>query len=180
MNLKTLINLAAFALAGTALFFSLQTPNAPDKIAYVRSADLLHEYEGMVEARQRYQQDESKAQAELARLEALLKAQFNDLQEDAIKTDAVALQNAEARFRFLQQEYEASLKDVQAQLTEKDNELTQGVLNQVNSFITDYGKQNGYQVILGTTTDGNLLYAEEAIDITGEVLTALNAQYQGS
>jgi outer membrane protein len=55
--------------------------------------------------------------------------------------------------------------------------MTEGVLNQVNSFIEEYSKNKGYDLVIGTTTSGNLLYAREYMDITDEVLKALNENY---
>ena len=56
--------------------------------------------------------------------------------------------------------------------------MMEGVLNQVNSFVQDYGRKKGYDVIFGTTLSGNILYGKEVIDITNEVVEGLNQTYK--
>jgi len=71
-----------------------------------------------------------------------------------------------------------SFVDTHKEKEKKDEtEMTQSVLNQVNSFVEQYGKEKGYDIVFGTTNSGNLLYAKESMDITKEVLEALNANY---
>jgi outer membrane protein len=62
-------------------------------------------------------------------------------------------------------------------MEEKDLEITQKVLNQINSFVKVYAQKNGYKLIIGTTEDGNLMYADETLDITDDVLSELNIKY---
>jgi len=62
---------------------------------------------------------------------------------------------------------------------EEDDKITEGVLNQVNAFVEEYGKRKGYSIILGTTASGNILYGDEKMDITNEVLEELNKTYTG-
>jgi len=57
--------------------------------------------------------------------------------------------------------------------------MTQTVINDINDFVKDYGKNHGYPIIFGAGGNGNIMYAEEASDLTGEVLEGLNAQYEG-
>ncbi len=67
---------------------------------------------------------------------------------------------------------------VQKQLKEEDQKVTQTVINDINDFIKEYGKQNGYQIILGATGSGTIMYADEGTDLTEKVLTKLNAGFE--
>jgi outer membrane protein len=55
----------------------------------------------------------------------------------------------------------------------------QEVLNQVNSYVKEYAKKHNYDIVYGTTMDGNILYGKEQYDITDDVLEYLNKQYRG-
>lgn len=68
---------------------------------------------------------------------------------------------------------------IQKQIQEEDQKMTQTVINDINDFVKDYGKNHGYPIIFGAGGNGNIMYAEEASDLTGEVLEGLNAQYEG-
>ena len=46
----------------------------------------------------------------------------------------------------------------------------QPVYGELNSFIRDYGKEHGYDMIWGATSSGNIVYAREAVNLTEDVL----------
>lgn len=51
------------------------------------------------------------------------------------------------------------------------------MLAEINAYIKQYGKAQGYTFILGATESGNIVYAADGTDITSEVLKGLNDQY---
>lgn len=68
---------------------------------------------------------------------------------------------------------------IQKQIQEEDQKLTQTVVNDINDYVKEYGKSHGYPIIFGAGGNGNIMYAEDASDLTGIVLKGLNAQYEG-
>jgi len=68
---------------------------------------------------------------------------------------------------------------VQKQVQEEDQKMTQTLINDINDYVQEYGKKHGYPMIFGAGGNGNIMYAEEASDLTDEVLIGLNAQYEG-
>jgi outer membrane protein len=43
----------------------------------------------------------------------------------------------------------------------------------------EYGKDKGYQIILGATGAGTIMYADEGTDLTPEILEKLNTSFEG-
>ena len=70
-------------------------------------------------------------------------------------------------------------KAAQEKAQKEELEMTQSVLDQMNVFIKTYGKENHYKMILSTSQYGNIAYADESLDLTQEVLSALNKKYKG-
>lgn len=68
---------------------------------------------------------------------------------------------------------------IQKQLQEEDQKVTQTVINDINSFVKEYGKEKGYRIILGATGAGTIMYANEEADLTEEILDQLNASFDG-
>ena len=58
--------------------------------------------------------------------------------------------------------------------------MTQGVLSQINSLAQQYGKEHGFDLILSTTQSGSILYGDDAIDLTKDLLATLNRNYNPS
>ena len=65
--------------------------------------------------------------------------------------------------------------DLQAQ--QENQRLTRTVVEEINAYIKQYGKDKGYAFIFGATENGNIVYAAPSTDITEEVLKGLNEQY---
>ena len=57
--------------------------------------------------------------------------------------------------------------------------LTTQVVNQMNSHMIEHGKTNDFDLIIGVTDGGNLLYGKDQYDITAEVLNNMNSTYAG-
>ena len=63
--------------------------------------------------------------------------------------------------------------------SQEDSEMTSQVIEQVNAYITKFGQDNGYQIIMAATEYGNVAYADESLDKTDKVLEGLNNSYNG-
>lgn len=59
-------------------------------------------------------------------------------------------------------------------------EVSQQVWNRLNQYIEEYGKAQGYQIILGTQGTGSIMFAQEGLEITESVLAYANNKYEGN
>lgn len=66
---------------------------------------------------------------------------------------------------------------IERQIQEKEQKTTQAIIKDINAFVTDYGESKNYIIIHGATGSGNIMYAEKSVDITDEVLKALNKRF---
>jgi outer membrane protein len=107
--------------------------------------------------------------------------EFEDLQAKAQKDFAVMgeteRRNAERDLRDLQRELSRMETELQEDLNLRRNEeiglLQRALLKEVN----DYAQQQGYDLIVG---DGTALYVNNVVNITDEVLRAVEANYQAT
>lgn len=68
---------------------------------------------------------------------------------------------------------------IQKQIQEEDQKATQTVVNDINDYVKEYGKKKDYSVILGATGNGNVMFADDAINLTDKVLEGLNKEFNG-
>ena len=78
-----------------------------------------------------------------------------------------------------QQQFIDYQKGIQQTSQQEDFQMTQQVLTEVNAFIEAYGEKKGVKIILGANNSGNIVYAEDKLDITKELQDALSKNYQG-
>jgi len=59
-------------------------------------------------------------------------------------------------------------------------DISQQVWNRLNEYVKSFGKENNSTLILGTQGRGNIMYADEGIDLTDKFLEYANKKYEGN
>lgn len=147
------------------------------KIAYVKSADILNGFVVMEQAREEYKGKTSEWKAQIDTLTKELQFGIQEHEKGLAGMTKKEKQLSEELLRTKQQQLGQFQKSIQQRAQQEDQKLTQGVVKQINAFLDEYGKVHGYTIIFGATEVGNIVYAEDAIDITEPVLEALNEKY---
>lgn len=70
------------------------------------------------------------------------------------------------------QEFDNSARN---DLRKQRDDMVAGILKEIDSVVQDYGKKQGFDIILN---DKVIVYKRDALDITGDILKALNSQKQ--
>ena len=136
------------------------------KIGYVDIKIIFEEYEGSKEYQNELEEYKNSQQFIL----------------DSLKTAISSFEKTEtneSRYNKLITEYNQKLANLGNQIQSRDNHYSSSILNQINSFIQLYGKENNYDIIHGTIGDGNLMYARPEFNLTNEIIKELNKEYAG-
>ncbi|MEM7549575.1 MAG: OmpH family outer membrane protein [Bacteroidota bacterium] len=173
----TILSVAAVLLIVVGMSFL--TNQKGNKIAYVKSQDLIYAYEGTLEAQQKFNKEKEVWLANVDTLEVNFNRAVNQFNNEYQSMNA-KVRAQRSNFLDIQQQQLIDYKSaIDEKIKAEDQKMMQAVLNQVNSFIKRYGKEEGYDVILGTTLSGSVLYGNDKLDITDELLIALNKNYRG-
>jgi outer membrane protein len=70
-------------------------------------------------------------------------------------------------------DYQRLAGDYQSELQQKDQEYTQKILKEIDKIIKGVGEKEKYSIIL-EKTQGGILFATPAADITDKIITILN------
>ena len=147
------------------------------KLAFVDTQLLVYSYNGMQEAHETYQLKKLEWESEIDSLKSDFKVsvdkfnyEFNTLtsQEKELKQNMLSRQEASLN---------KYINSINERANKEDLALTQGVLNQINAFVIEYGDKHGYDMIFGSTSNGNLLYSKTTFNITDDVLKELNNNF---
>lgn len=140
------------------------------KVAYVQIAEV---YNNFTMQKQMQQQLDKVQQARKLMIDSMgikLNMMSQQLGERA-KTDTA--------FGIRRNEYV-----MQERQFEQDNAATaqryqEQIWKQLNQYINDYGKENGYSYILGAEGSGAVMYADQTNNITEAIKTYVNKRYSG-
>jgi len=70
-------------------------------------------------------------------------------------------------------------KNFEEELIEVSQEYDQQIWERLNGFVKTYAEEKGYDIIIGASGDGNLMYANEKLDITDQLIEYCNQKYNG-
>ncbi|HYF68644.1 MAG TPA: OmpH family outer membrane protein [Ohtaekwangia sp.] len=170
------ITLALFILIGiNAYLFYFRTG---PKIGYVRSSELINQYAGTVEARAKFERKKSAMLANVDSLKLHLSQAQYKLRNFSTELTREERTEKENELSQLQQQFFQYDAAIGKKIDEEDKVMMTAVLNQVNSYIESYAQDQGYDIIMGTTLSGSLLYGDKALDVTDEILGHLNTSYK--
>jgi outer membrane protein len=102
---------------------------------------------------------------------------YQDKVNKGLVTRATAAQ-IEQGLQQQQQELLALRDKLQAGLAEEEQVMNRQVLEYITKFIEENKSQYNYQFILGKSFGGPVLYSNTSLDMTRQLLTALNKKYK--
>ncbi len=150
------------------------------KIAYVDNSVLINDYLEKQDLENRYNSELEKSKKKADSLSRILKIKFDMLQEEAKNLSKEDAQAAYDAFVVTQRDTRTGIQMEAQQIAENSQNDIDSLLVKVKGFVNSYGKEHGYTYILGSNEAGSVLYGDEKLDITQEVLTALNENYKDS
>ncbi len=161
---------------GLAVLAPLGVASAQTKIAVVNVPRLLEEAPQAKAAMQALQDEFAPRQRSIVAQQKDLKAKEEKLQRDGAVMAENERRNAEKDLRDGQREFARKqneyVEDLNVRRNEELGKLQRSLLQEVQAF----ARQANYDVVLG---DG-VLYANDSIDITAQVLSALQSRFKAS
>ena len=159
------------------LSFALPAGAAETKIGYVNLQKALNESKAGQEAKakigatvQEYEKTVQKRQEEVAQLQAQL-----EKQKSVLSPEAFAEKNRDLQQKI--KDFQRFTKDIQEELQQKDADFTRRILQDLFKIVQEIGEKGNYTAIF-ENSENALLYADEKIDMTPEVIKAFDAQYK--
>lgn len=149
------------------------------KIRYVRSADLLYGYEGMKEAQANFGQRDAERRSRVDTLKKDLQEGYQAYMQKLPQLRTEEKSQWEDRLNTQQGNLVRFAGMVEENSRKDEEEVLGEVLQQVNDFVHDYAVSHGFDMVYGTTAEGNVLYGDPSLDITDPILEALNRHYRG-
>jgi outer membrane protein len=128
-----------------------------EKIGFVYNQQVFEKFEGTRELKEKLSRQEAQFKSVLDSLSLLVNSGRKDL--------VPYLQN---------KAQELGLKHQEVSQT-----YTADIWKRINDEAMNFGKENGYDYILGAAGNGNMMYAKDQLNVTDEFIEYLNTRYTG-
>jgi len=170
MNIKSIIASILITVAGIGAYHYTSSNSTQ---AYVDTAQMMAKYKGMEKVQQEI---EAKTKILYANVDTL--AMEIQLEIKAYEKERSSMSERERKAKeeligHKQQQFMGYKEATQKRAAEEQQVITNKALLKINDVIKEYGKSHNYTIIFGTT-GGNIVYADDAINITDEIVEILN------
>lgn len=148
------------------------------KIGYVDQVKIMDEYQKKIDVEQEYQMENAEFSKRRDSISMAFQKEAQELQENSKRLSQARAQEKMGEFQQKAQAVGQQLQQVEQQLRMKGQARMDSVVTKVRDEIRAYGKANGYTFILGGGDGGSVIYGDEGKDLTEEILSKLNSEYQ--
>lgn len=147
---------------------------APLKIAYVNSQEILAQAPGRAEAEATYDREVGSARSQLQQMDDSLKAMVAAFDKEAPALDSARREARGNSIRARETEYSQRAQALNQQMQQRQAELAKPMLDQVSQVLDQIRTQGGYAMILDVGTQPSVVVsADKSLDITQQVLARL-------
>ena len=164
-------------ILGLTVLMAFASCQEQQKIAFIDNGKVINEYQMKIDIEDEFK---LKDEAFKARMDSIGKAFQAEAQAFQVKEKTLSAKARQEMYQSLtqkQQGLQQQFQYEQQQMQQMFSVEMDSVISKVNTFVTDYGKKNGYTYILGKNEAGSVVYGSESNDISEAVTKAINAAY---
>lgn len=155
------------------------TSDKAELIVYVNSDSLLNNYEYFKDVKNVFQDKSKKAQADLTAKSTAFQREVAQYNQTAASLSADQRQGTEQRLARKQQELAAYNQNAGNALANEEAVENEKLYNKVSEYLKGFAKRKGYKMVLTySKANPTVLFADESLDVTKEVLAGLNEAYK--
>lgn len=147
-------------------------------IAYVNSDSLLKNYGFFQELEKQLIDKRDKLNVEYQNRAEGLQKEISNFQSTAGNMTISQARAVEEDLRKKQQNLMMYQEQLGQQLMQQESKMNTELYDKVSDYLHNYGKDKNLQIVLTYTKGSGVLYANEGLDITDQILNGLNEAYE--
>jgi len=151
-----------------------------EAVVYINLDSLMNSYDLYNELKTQLMQEQQKSEANLNSKLKAYQRKAMEFQEKVEKRLVTTNQAEQMQQQLInEQQSLGQLKDqLQMQLMDKTQAMNKQIYDRLSEYLKKYNSEKKHKIILGNTMGNVVLEANENLDITNDILTGLNEEYQ--
>ncbi|WP_234736374.1 OmpH family outer membrane protein [Tellurirhabdus bombi] len=155
-----------------------ETKTAPSrKVVYVNVDSLLTNYEYFKDTRKLLESKRFQLDNELNARGRSLQNEIAFFQQKAQTMTMEQGRATEAALQKKQQDFVAYREQAAQRLAEEEQKKNDELYTQIQDYLKKVNKQNQHDFVLGYTKGGGILFADQSMDATKQIIAGLNKEY---
>jgi outer membrane protein len=148
-----------------------------EQIAYVNSDSLLLNYKYYKNTIKELDEKRKKLETEIGGRARSLENEAVSFQQKGRNMSLEQAQLTEQNLYRKQQELVQYRDRLSQQLAQEEQERTELLYNNIAQYLKEYTRDKPYKLVFGYSRGGGILFADNSLEITAEVLAGLNKEY---
>ncbi|TCD11156.1 OmpH family outer membrane protein [Pedobacter frigidisoli] len=149
-----------------------------EKIVFVNSDSLLTKYEYFKDLKVKFEGKTKNAQSDMQAKGQAFQREVAQYQQSAQTLSADQRKATEERLARKQQELQTYQQNAGGALQNEQATENEKLYDKVATYLKGYAKEKGYKMVLTySKANSAILFADESLDVTSEVIKGLNAEY---
>lgn len=145
-----------------------------NKTAYVDTTKLIREYSEMKDVESKFTAKSEKIKQQLDSAAQGFQQEVLKYQENMATLSDAERQATESKLMQKNQMLQQQQQMISGQLREESDAVIDSLVTKVKDYVKAYGEEHDYTYIFGSNESASIMYAEEGLDITEEILKELN------
>lgn len=150
----------------------------PSLTVYVNGDSLLENYEYFKKAKSDFEAKSKRSENDLVTRRTALEKEFAAYQQNGATMSNDQRQRTEEALMRKEQEFRAYSENLSMKLQKEQEEFNEGLFDKVASYLKEHSKEKNYKIVHNYTKGTGILYANDSLDITKEVLKGLNEEFK--
>ncbi|GAA4921744.1 OmpH family outer membrane protein [Mucilaginibacter defluvii] len=152
---------------------------AKETIVYINQDTLLAKYDYVKDMGDRLQKKGKAAQGDVDSRKQAIQREIVEYQKNAATMSADQRAATEQRLQKKAQEMQGYEQNATAAFQNSQADENDKLFNKVSDYVKKYAKEKGYKMILSySRLNPTVLYGDQSLDVTADVLKGLNEEYK--
>jgi len=148
------------------------------KIGFIDSEKIFAEYQETSVAQAQFEADIQKWNQELEQRKRELQKMTEDFESQRLILSKAKQAETEEQLQAKRTELDAFVQEIwgpSGKVAQRNEQLTRPIVEKIREVLNDIGTAEGFSIIFDAI-DGNVVYADQALDLTDRVIARLNEQ----
>lgn len=165
-----IVSVLFVAVCGLWIYDRMNKP----KTGYIFIEEVFNAFDMKKEVQGKYESQKNQVQKMLDSLQFELQLMANRLNasKNPDKDEAMKFEQKRSELLTRKQKFEEDM-------THLKNTYDKQIIERINQYASEFGKENDYTYIFGNDNNGSLMYAKDGENITPQVIEYINKKYQG-
>jgi len=147
-------------------------------IVFVNSDSIVANYDYIKDKQTELEKKSIKLDTEYKNRAQGLQTEFNNYQQNSANLTIGQARAVEEDLMKKQQNLKLYEQSLMQELAGEEAKISQELYDQVSRVVASYGKNNNVQMVVKFNQGSDVLFANEGLDITNEVIQLLNEDYK--